>query len=88
MDQDETWRGGRLQPRLHCIRWGPSSPQKGHSPHPQFSAHVCYDQTAEWIKMPLGMENNGGHIALDGDPAPPQKVRRSPIFGPLSVVAK
>jgi len=27
---------------------------KGHSP--QFSAHVCCGQTAEWIKMPLGRE--------------------------------
>ena len=23
---------------------------------PQFSAHVCYGQTAVWIKMPFGME--------------------------------
>jgi len=43
---------------------------------------------AEWIKMPLGMENNGGHIALDGDPAPPQKGAQVPNFRPMSVVAK
>ena len=24
MDQDETWQGGRSQPRLHCVRWGSS----------------------------------------------------------------
>jgi len=29
MDQDETWHGGRPRPRPHCIRCGPSSPQKG-----------------------------------------------------------
>jgi len=23
--------------------------------HPQFSAHVCCGQTAEWVKMPLGI---------------------------------
>ena len=26
MDQDATWYGGRPQPRIYCIRWGPSSP--------------------------------------------------------------
>jgi len=30
-------------------------PTKEHSPL-QFSAHVCYGQTAGWIKMPLGRE--------------------------------
>ena len=53
-------------------RWGPSSPQKvGHSP--QFSAYVYCGQTVGWIKMALGMEVGlvPGHIALDGDPAPP-----------------
>jgi len=40
---------------------------------PQFSVHVCCDQTAGWIKMPLGREVElcRGHILLDGDPAPP-----------------
>jgi len=38
MDQDATWYEGRRPPRRHCVRWGPSSPQKkGHSP-PQFSS--------------------------------------------------
>jgi len=56
MDQDATWYGGRSRPRQHCARWGPSSPspKRGHSPSPQFSAHVCCGQTAGWIKMPLG----------------------------------
>ena len=31
MDQDTTWYGGRPRPRPHCVRWGPSSPPKGHS---------------------------------------------------------
>ena len=26
MDQDATWYGGRPQLKLHCVRWGPSSP--------------------------------------------------------------
>jgi len=29
MDQDATWYGGG--PWRHCVRWGPSSPRKGHS---------------------------------------------------------
>jgi len=37
MDQDETWHGGRPQPRPHCVRWGPSPPpQNGHSPPSNF----------------------------------------------------
>jgi len=33
MDQDETWHGGRPQPRQHCVTWGPSSPSpKGAQP--------------------------------------------------------
>jgi len=29
MDQDETWHRARPWPRPHCVRWGPSSPQRG-----------------------------------------------------------
>jgi len=32
LDQDATWYRGRPWPRPHCVRWWPSSPQKGHSP--------------------------------------------------------
>jgi len=31
-DQYETWHAGRLRPWPHCVRWGPTSPLKGHSP--------------------------------------------------------
>ena len=32
MDQDATCYGGRIRPRRHCVRWGPSSaPKRGHS---------------------------------------------------------
>jgi len=27
-DQDETWHAGRPRPQPHCVRWGPSSPQR------------------------------------------------------------
>jgi len=34
MDQDDTWYGGRPQPRRLCVRWGPSfpSPKGAQSP--------------------------------------------------------
>jgi len=42
--------------------------------------------------MKLGMEVglSPGHIALDGDPAPPAKkaAQPPPIFRPMSIVAK
>ena len=81
MDQDETWRGGSPRPRPHCVRWGLSSPQKGHSP--QFLAHVRCSQTAGCIKMPLSTEVglSPGDFVLDGEPAPP-KGGHSPNFLP------
>jgi len=51
-----------------------------------------YDQTVGWIRMKLGTEVSLGHIALDGDLAPPQKIKghtvRPPIFGPCLVVKR
>ena len=41
------WNSAYLHYRPHCVRWGPSSPQKGHSS--QFSAHVYCSQTAGWL---------------------------------------
>jgi len=37
---------------------------------------------AGWIKMPLGMDVNlgSGDYVVDGDPAPPKRGRRTPIF--------
>ena len=56
-----------------------------HSPHkkggtaalPSFCPMSVCGQTAGWIKMLLGMEVGlgPGDIVLDGDPAPPTKVR-------------
>ena len=94
MDQYATWCGGSSRPRRRCARWGPSSPSlgkgaqpppQGAQPPPRFSAHVCCNQTAGWIKMPLGTKVGlgPGYIVLHGDPAPPQKLAHSPIiFGP------
>jgi len=57
-------------------------PKRGLSP--QFSAHICCDQMAGRIKMPLGMQvgRGPGHIVLDGDLAPPPPKGHSPQFSP------
>jgi len=73
MDQDGTWFGSRSRPTRHCVRCGPSYPQKkGHTHHIQFLAHVYCGHMAEWMKTPLGTEADlgPGHIVLDGVPAP------------------
>ena len=97
MDQDVTWYGARPRPRRLCVRQGPSSPsRKSRQRHPpQFSAHFYPGQTAECIKMPVGMEVglSPGDFALDGNPAPasPQKgggLLSPPNFWPLSIAAK
>jgi len=86
MDQDATWYGGRSRRRPHCARWGSSSPKKAQCSPTQFSAHVCYGQTAGWIKMPLVMKVcfGPGHSVLQGDPASPlpKKGAEAPISGP------
>jgi len=57
------------------------------------SVTVYCGQTGAWTKMPLGMEVGlgSGHIVLDGDAAPPQKMGHSsppPTFRPMSIVIK
>ena len=87
IDQDATWYGGRPQPKLHCVRQGPSSPPPEGAQQPAILAHVYCGQTAGWIKMPLGTEVSlgPGDIVLDGSQFPPPKrgtAAPSPLFGP------
>jgi len=85
MDQDGTWHAGGPRSNPHSARGRRSSlPQKGTELPPQFSTHVYCDQTAGWIKMPLGTEVglSPGDVVLDEDQAPPQKVAQPPLFGP------
>jgi len=51
------------------------------APACNFRAYVYCGQTSGWIKMPLGMEIGlgQGHIVLDGDPGPRQKMGHSPL---------
>ena len=90
MDQGETWHEGRPRPWPHCVMWGPSSPPKKWGHNPQFSAHVCSNQTAGWIKIPLGGEVGlcSGDIVLDGDPASASKSGAAPTFWPMCIVSK
>jgi len=79
-----------LSPGDSVLDGDPTPPQKEGGAPPQFSAHVYCDQTAAWIKMPLGTEIYLGlrDIVLDGDPAPLFLNGRGPYFRPMSVVAK
>ena len=66
--------------RTGTLCWmGTQLPQKGHNP--QISTHVCCDQMAGLIKMPLGTDvgRDPGDIALHGDPFPLK--RTHPLFG-------
>ena len=73
MDQDVTWHGPRPRPGNFVLDGdpAPTSPKGGGAP--KFSAHVYCGQTAEWMKLVLGMEVGlgTGDFVLDGDPAPP-----------------
>jgi len=96
MDQDETWHADSPRPRPHCVRWRPSSPQKGHSP--QFSAHVCCGHTARWIKNQDATWYGSRprprpHCVRWGpSPTPPPKkggmAKPHPKFPPMSIVTK
>ena len=68
----------RTSPRRHCVRWGPSSPSPKRGRAPLIFARCLL--TAEWIKMPLGMEVGPGHIVPDGHPAPLPKKGAQPQF--------
>ena len=63
---------------------GAPAPLKGHST-PHFSAHVYSGQTAGWIKMPHSMEAD---LAQMGTQLPIRKQHGSPLFRPMSMVAK
>jgi len=85
MDQDAPCYGGRPRPTRHCVRCGPSYPQKkGHTHPTQFFAHVYCGQMAGWMKTALGTEVDlgPGHIVLDGVSGPAKGAQQPPIFGP------
>jgi len=83
MDQNATWSGGRPRPKRHCVTWGPSSPQKRHSP--QFWAHVYCGETVVCIRIPLSTEVGlilGERRCVRWGPSSPfPKGAQPPIFG-------
>jgi len=65
----------------HIVLDGDPAPPLQRGTAPQFSDHVCYGQTAGWIKMPHGIKvclGPGDYVVLDGDPAPPPKKGTAP----------
>ena len=54
----------------------PLPPKRGES---QFSAYICCGQTSGWIKVSLGT----CHIALNGNPALPERAQQPPYFWPM-----
>ena len=62
-----------LGPR-HIVLDGELPPKGTQQPLPHFSAHVSYEQTARWIKMPIGTSVGlgPGNIVLDGDSVLPK----------------
>jgi len=60
------------RPRLHFVRWRPSSPQKGHGSPTIFGSCLLWQngwvvQDATWYRS----RPRPGRIVLDGDPASP-----------------
>jgi len=80
MDQDATWYGGRPRPRRHCVRWGPSYPQKkGHTHRIQFLAHLLWpngwmDEDATWY----GSRPRPRPLCIRRVPSYPRKGHSSP----------
>ena len=66
------WRFSSAQATL-CSMVTQLPQKKGHTHPTQFLAHVYCDQTAGWIKMPLGKKVNlgPGDVVLDSVAAPP-----------------
>jgi len=86
-EQDETWHAGSPGLRPHCVRWGPSSPQKGHS-SPSFRP----------ISVVAKLLDGSGCLLVGGRPclrrhcvtwglSSPQR-GTAPNFCPMSIVAK
>jgi len=83
-DQDETWHADRPRPRPHCVRWGPSSTKRGHSPPSNFRPMSIVAKRLDRSRCHLvgGRPRPIGDIVLDGDPAPPKRGTALPNFRP------
>ena len=91
MDQDATWYGDRPRPTRHCVRCGPSYPQKkGHTyHHPIFGPCLLWpngwmDEDAAWYRSRPRFRP---HCTRRGTSQLARKGHSSPHFRPMSIVA-
>ena len=80
------WYGGRLRPRLHCVRWDPA-PKNGHSSTLILGRCLLWlngwmDHDATWYR---GRPRPGRRCVRWGPSSPKG---HTPNFRPMSVVAK
>jgi len=79
MDHDETWHADRPRPGHIVLDGNPTTPS-------HFSVHVYCDQTAGWMRIPLGTEAglDPCDSVLDGDPplTPRKGAQQTPTFWP------
>ena len=70
----------------NCVRWGPRSLRKRHSPHPVFGPCLLWPNG--WMDEDATWYGSRPRYMLNGDTAPPRKGHSSPpYFRPMSVVA-
>jgi len=85
-----TWYKSRPRSGDIVLDGGPSPPKKGHSP--SVFARVYCGQTASWMDQGAtwyeGRPRPRPHNVRRGPSPPPSKRAQSPIFRPMSVVAK
>ena len=89
MHQDATWYGGRPRPTRHCVRCGPSYPQKMGTPtHPIFGPCLLWPNG--WMDEDAAWYQNGSrprprpHCTRRGPRSQLQRKGHSspPLFGP------
>ena len=81
MDQDDTWHGGRPQPRRLCVRKAQALTPKGAEPHPIFGPRLlwpsgCMDQDATWYG---GRPRPARHCVRCGPSYPTEKGHTHPM---------
>jgi len=90
MDQDETWRAGRPRLRSHYVRWGLSSPEKGHSTPTVRPMSVVAKRLDRSRCHLIGGEPRPRRHCVRWGPSltAPRKGYSSPSFRPMSIAAK
>jgi len=82
MHQDGTWRAGRLRPRTHCVRWGPSFPPKRDTV-PNFRPMTVVAKWLDVLRCHMVWRQASAQTTLCymGTQLPPKRVD-SPQFSP------